>query len=134
LKNISFTLNKGGHLAIVGVNGAGKTTLVKLLAGLLEPTEGRIYLSDKDIHNSISAINHDFGHYFLSVADNVYISDSNKPFDEESISQCLNWAGLEDYAGKPQNIMLGKDFGGRELSGGQWWRIAMARINIATAP
>lgn len=45
LKGVSFTLNKGDRLAIVGVNGAGKTTLLKLLMGLYPITEGQIKIN-----------------------------------------------------------------------------------------
>ena len=43
LKNVSFELEKGDSLGIVGLNGAGKSTLLKLIAGVLKPTEGSVY-------------------------------------------------------------------------------------------
>lgn len=49
IKNISFRLRKGEHLALVGLNGAGKTTLIKLMCGLYDPTEGRILLNGTDV-------------------------------------------------------------------------------------
>ena len=49
LKNLNLTLHPGEKLAVVGLNGAGKTTLVKLISGLLDPTEGRVLLDGKDI-------------------------------------------------------------------------------------
>ena len=49
LKNFNLTLHPREKLAVVGLNGAGKTTLVKLISGLLDPTEGRGLLDGKDI-------------------------------------------------------------------------------------
>jgi ATP-binding cassette subfamily B protein len=47
LNNVSFTLNPGDSLAIVGENGAGKTTLIKLLIGAYEPSDGVILVNDQ---------------------------------------------------------------------------------------
>ena len=49
LQNINLKINPGEHIAIVGLNGAGKTTLVKLLCGLIDPTEGQIFYDGIDI-------------------------------------------------------------------------------------
>ena len=49
LSDISLELTPGEHLAVVGLNGAGKTTLVKLITGLLEPTQGRVLYDGVDI-------------------------------------------------------------------------------------
>ena len=43
LKDISFTLEKGDRLGILGLNGAGKSTLLKVIAGVFKPTEGKVY-------------------------------------------------------------------------------------------
>lgn len=48
LSNVSVNIERGESLAVIGRNGAGKTTLVKLLIGLLKPTEGKIYINGKD--------------------------------------------------------------------------------------
>lgn len=48
IRNMNLTIHPGEKLAIVGLNGAGKTTLIKLLSGLLDPTEGRVLLNGED--------------------------------------------------------------------------------------
>lgn len=47
LRNVSFELNKGDRLGLLGLNGAGKTTLLKIIAGLIKPSEGQIYMQGK---------------------------------------------------------------------------------------
>ena len=51
VRNISFSVEGGEHLAIIGPNGAGKTTLFNLLDGRLHPTAGRVYLFGREISN-----------------------------------------------------------------------------------
>lgn len=51
LENLSFTVKKGEYLGIIGPNGGGKTTLIKIILGLLHPTEGTIKLFGKDHHD-----------------------------------------------------------------------------------
>ena len=140
LQDISLTVKKGERIAIVGENGAGKTTLAKLLSGFLLPAEGtmevggtdRMMLRERSIFDQISAVYQDYGRYRLTLAENVYLSDTMgqdhdlKEPDPERIGQALAWADLL-FDTKPDQMILGKEFGGRELSGGQWQRIALAR-------
>ena len=49
LSNVSFSLNSGRILGLMGPNGSGKTTLLKILAGLLQPSSGNAYVCDKEI-------------------------------------------------------------------------------------
>ena len=49
LENFNLAINPGEHLAVVGLNGAGKTTLVKLICGLIDPTEGQVLYDGKSI-------------------------------------------------------------------------------------
>ncbi|MFZ2831935.1 MAG: metal ABC transporter ATP-binding protein [Minisyncoccia bacterium] len=51
LQNLSFTIRKGEYLGIIGPNGGGKTTLIKIILGLLHPTEGTIKLFGKERHH-----------------------------------------------------------------------------------
>ena len=141
LKEISLSIRKGERIAIVGENGAGKTTLAKLLSGFLLPTEGvmelggmdRSQLKENSIFEQISAVYQEFGHYKLTLAQNVYLGDTAKEMDYEKISHALEWAGilLDDH---PQEQLLGREFGGTELSGGQWQRLALARSYYRQRP
>ena len=54
LKNVSFSIQTGEHLAIIGPNGAGKTTLLNILSGQITATSGRIYLFGRDITRMVS--------------------------------------------------------------------------------
>ncbi len=140
LHDISLVIKKGERVAIVGENGAGKTTLAKLLSGFLLPSEGKMELGgidrsmlrERSIFDRISAVYQDYGRYKLTLAENVYLSDTAgenhilKEPDMERVCNALAWADLL-FDKKPDQVVLGKEFGGSELSGGQWQRIALAR-------
>lgn len=141
LKDISLSIKKGERIAIVGENGAGKTTLAKLLSGFLLPTEGvmelggveRSQLEENNIFEQISAVYQEFGHYKLTLTQNVYLGDTAKEMDHKKISHALEWAGILP-ANDPQELLLGREFGGTELSGGQWQRLALARSYYRERP
>ncbi len=133
IKNVDFTIGKGEKVAFVGENGAGKTTFVKLLTGMLEPSEGDILINGTsgnavDCHkkyNSMSCVFQEPARFnTFTVADNVFLGDVAKERNEKLIHHALDFAGVEGVA---QNTMLGKDIGGTDLSGGQWQKIAIAR-------
>jgi len=52
IKNVSFTVNKGDNIAIIGESGCGKSTLLKLLYGLYDLNEGKIFYNEKPIFRS----------------------------------------------------------------------------------
>ena len=83
-------------------------------------------LKESGILERISAVYQEFGRYQLTVAQNVYLGDTGRPMDEEKIGRALDWAGLKP-AGYPPEMLLGREFGGSDLSGGQWQRLALAR-------
>lgn len=129
VEDINLTLTKGEHIAIVGENGAGKTTLVRLLSGLYSPTYGEVKYngrSNVEAKNDMSAVFQNFGRYHLSVADNIRISDvlsTNKP---SPIIQDSRFFLASDKS-IHMDTMLSREFGGIELSGGQWQQLAIAR-------
>lgn len=135
LKNVSFTLRAGDHLAIVGENGAGKSTLIKLLCRLYHPTSGRITCNGTDIahidikqwRNRLSAVFQDFGHYNLSIKENVtFTHDSTPEIEQAFLDACAKARFSIDTITAPDTI-IGKEYAGTELSGGQWQRLALAR-------
>lgn len=138
LENISLEIQKGSHVAIVGVNGSGKTTLVKILMGLFRPTEGKIYINKKDTSNwstesitkNVSAVFQNYGKYKLTLRENVMLSDIEKKVDDEEIRNKMEEAGFdyqrEDISNQLDK-MLSKEFNGIDLSGGEWQRLAIAR-------
>jgi ATP-binding cassette, subfamily B, bacterial len=138
LKDVSFKVQRGSALALVGENGAGKTTIVKLLTRLFEPTSGRILINGVDaraynvrsLQAAMSIIFQDFGQYQMTVAENISLSGKDRE-QSSPISKALERAGAEFVTGLPSGseTQLGRLFdGGRQLSGGQWQRLALARL------
>jgi ABC-type multidrug transport system fused ATPase/permease subunit len=136
---VSLALRPGEKLALVGDNGAGKTTLIKLLARLYRPTGGRILLDGLDIQEwdrdalraRIAVIFQDFVRYQMLVGENVGAGDV-EAFDDEERWRIAAAAGLAaPFIGElPEGYrtQLGSWFkGGRELSLGQWQKVALSR-------
>ena len=139
LRDIDLHIRPGESLALVGENGAGKTTLIKLLAGLYTPSSGRILLDGLDLREwdpetlrrRIGVIFQDFARYQLKVGENIGAGDVRHFEDEarwtEAAEQGMALPFIETLPGGFET-QLGKWFkDGRELSGGQWQKIALAR-------
>lgn len=137
LKDVSFRLAPGEHLALVGLNGAGKSTLVKLMAGLYLPTEGTVWVNGVSTAelNRVKYMEHIaaiFQNPFLtvySIGENVVLEET---WDEEKVWGALGQAGL---SGKVKSLekgiftYLGKDVAedGIQLSGGETQKLLLAR-------
>jgi ATP-binding cassette, subfamily B, bacterial len=145
LRHVSFHLNAGEKLALVGENGAGKTTLVKLLARLYEPVEGRILLDGIDIRDydmtdlrkEIGVIFQDYVKFQMNVSENIAVgrieAREDAPRIETSAQKSLADAVIAKFPDK-YGQMLGKRFSkGVELSGGEWQKIALARAYMGNA-
>jgi ATP-binding cassette subfamily B protein len=149
-QGLDLELTAGGSLALVGANGAGKTTLVTLLAGLREPTGGRITVDGTDLRDldprswqrQLAVVNQDFGRYPLSARENIAFGDLTADgladdFDEAALEQAAARAGALDFIGALPHgwdtICTPGYRGGTDLSGGQWQRIALARALYAAA-
>ncbi len=139
LSNFSLNLKPGESLAIVGENGSGKTTLIKLITRLYEPTSGTIRLDglelgDWDVEalrKRIGVIFQDFGRYQFTVGENIGAGDVRHIDDSRRWSEAAEAGMAADFIGElPEGYetQLGRWFkGGRELSGGQWQKIALSR-------
>jgi len=137
---LNFTLHPGETLALVGENGAGKTTLVKLLARLYEPTEGRILLDGIDLREydpaalrlNIGVIFQDYLRYQMTLSNNIAVGNIQELGNEELIRSAAKGSTADALAAKLPNFYeqaLGKRFNnGVELSGGEWQKVALARI------
>jgi ATP-binding cassette, subfamily B, bacterial len=146
LHDISLDLPAGATVAIVGDNGAGKTTLVKVLAGLYEPTAGRILLDGIDMmrldptrwRQRISAGFQDHARWEFTVREVVGIGDLATPADDRAISTALERAGASDLVPTlPAGLdtQLGPSWAsGIDLSGGQWQKLALGRAMMRTTP
>lgn len=138
LRDISFSINKGGKISIVGLNGAGKTTLIKLICRLYHPTSGEILINNHNIfdyeHESymkkIAAVFQDFKLFAFSIDENITCKelDSDKDKTMELIEEVGLKKKIEDL---PNGIssMFGKayDEEGIEMSGGESQKVAIAR-------
>lgn len=145
LRNLSFRLNPGEKLALVGENGAGKTTLVKLLARLYEPTEGRILLDGhdlreydlNDLRKNVSIIFQDYMKFQFAAGENIAVGNIEGKDDQAAIESSALKSLADSVINKlPKKYgqMLGKRFtGGVELSGGEWQKIALARAYMGNA-
>ncbi len=145
IRNLSFTLEAGEKLALVGENGAGKTTLVKLLARLYDPTEGRILLDGHDLREydpaelrqEIGVIFQDFVRFQLPAGQNLAVGRieerNNRPRIETAAAQSLADTVIAKLPGG-YDQMIGRRFaGGVDLSGGEWQKIALGRAYMRDA-
>lgn len=147
LKDISFTIQPGETVALVGENGAGKTTLVKLLTRLYDPTEGAVTVAGHDLrqvdpqcyYRQMGVIFQDFRHYELTVKENIGFGNLA---EMENMARMRRAAAMSGAAalieGLPHQYetMLGRVFyeDSKDLSGGEWQKIALARAFMRDVP
>ncbi|MBO4668154.1 MAG: ATP-binding cassette domain-containing protein [Bacilli bacterium] len=137
LKNISFTINDGEWVSIIGHNGSGKSTLSKLLIGILETKKGNIYIDNTlvtnetsyDLRKSIAMVFQNPDNQFVasSLEDDIAFGLENLEVDpkdmREIIEQSLSKVSMLEYI----------DRSPEDLSGGQRQRAAIA-ATLATNP
>lgn len=135
LDDINLTIQKGETLAVVGVNGSGKSTLTRLLMGLYLPTEGSVEIDGIDVttispntlYGGVSAVFQRYQSYKMTVKENAQISDTQHEKPAEPLLRQVDFSLENEKFTDGIDTMLGKDFGGIDLSGGQWQRLAIAR-------
>ena len=141
LRDVSLHLGRHESVALVGHNGAGKTTLVKLLLRLYDPTEGRILLDGVDLREfdpaalrrQLGVIFQDFVRYELTAGENIGLGQVEARHDTGRLHAAAAQAGADAViAALPNGLatQLGRQFGGRELSGGEWQKLALARAFV----
>ena len=101
-RNITFRLNEGDMLGIIGTNGAGKSTLLKAVSGIMRPSEGSIIL-----HGTIAALL-ELGSGFdgdLTVKENAYLRGAmlgyTRKFMDETYEQIIGFAELKEFEDRP---------------------------------
>ena len=145
VRNINFELKAGEKLAFVGENGAGKTTLIKLLLRFYEPTEGEILLDDIPVkeydqtqyQQYFGVIFQDFVKFELTLRENIAMGEIEEIKNQKRIDSAAEKSlANEVVSGLPRGYdqQLGKRFKqGKDLSGGQWQKIAIARAYMKDA-
>jgi ATP-binding cassette subfamily B protein len=127
LKDISFIINKGDKIAILGKNGAGKATIIKLLLRLYDPDEGEILINDINIKKYNT-------HYLCSSIKTLFQditlgSKINEQIIEKALKEVELYdkiTHLEDGVNTPITSQLYKN--GIELSGGETQKVAISRV------
>ena len=146
-ENLSFKINSGEEVALVGHNGAGKTTIVKLLARIYSVTSGEILinginindLSINDWYKNLGVLFQEYNFYaHLSVKENIITGKPKEEVDEKKVIEAAKNADAHDfimeYKNKYDQIMTEKIEGGIRPSTGQTQKIAIARFFYRNAP
>ena len=142
LDGLDLEIEAGSSVALVGENGAGKTTLIKLLCRFYDPTEGRILVDGIDVREldlddyrrRLAVIFQDFVRYQLPARDNVGFGALDAAGDDRVLREAAARVGvLDQLESLPQgwDTPLAREFGGVDLSGGEWQRVALARAMMA---
>lgn len=134
LENISATFFGGQRIGIVGASGSGKSTLAHILAGLTDPTSGKIVLNEQRLstlntpwwHHRVAYIPQDPHIFHASLRDNVaFYHPEASDADLEQVCSLIGLYSLIEELPEGINTIIGE--GGHALSGGQAQRIAFAR-------
>lgn len=141
LKNVSFKINPGERVAIIGRMGSGKTTIAKLILGLYQPTTGLILLDDVDqnqidmaeLRHNIGYVSQDVVLFYGSVKDNIVFG---APYVEDELVLKAAKVGCVESFTRNHPEGLGRQVGERgvHLSGGQRQCIAFARAALLEPP
>lgn len=141
INNLSFELNKGEKIAIVGHNGSGKTTLMKLILKFYELQSGNIYINDINyneinpfsLRRHMAVVFQDYQIYAVSIAENILMHKVRNKDDEQKVYDALEKVGLlEKVKSLKQGIYTEMtrefDASGEAFSGGERQRIVVARV------
>lgn len=147
LNNISFKINKGEVVALVGANGSGKTTLLKILLGLFKQEEGELKFQGRRygeykngyISRQIGAFFQDFVLFHMTVQENIGIGDVSHITDDGMVWEALEKGGAGALVrswklGIKQMLLKNVDKNGFILSGGEGQRIAVSRTHMCNKP
>ena len=142
LEEVSLRIAHGTTVAVVGENGAGKSTFAKLIGRLYTPTEGMIRWDGHDIQSfdidayreRLAFMTQDIAEFPFSLQDNLVFGRLNDVPPEGEIREVLRLTGLSDISTRSDDalaIPITKELeGGTQLSGGQWQRLALARVML----
>jgi ATP-binding cassette subfamily B protein len=138
--NLNLNIRSGELIALVGENGAGKSTLVKLLLRFYDPDQGSVRIGGVDLkdvdpqtlRSRIGVLFQDYASYELTIRENVMLGRPDDKVDDDRVMEALRDARSDWLLRKmPKGLdaKVGRLFeGGHDLSGGEWQRLALARI------
>ena len=145
VKDLSFVIEDGEKIALVGMNGAGKTTMIKLLCGLLIPTKGTIRIngvsstniSREDYYRLFSTVFQDIHLFPASIQKNIVCSDEQ--IDPIRFDDAVKKSGMDQVAQKFRDglntlLVAEVDEDAVNLSGGQVQKLMLARAIYKNAP
>lgn len=135
LNNVSFSIQKGQKIGIVGGSGCGKTTMIHVLMAFLSPTQGQITVDGINIHENMRRWQKNIGYVPQetllmedSIAHNIAFGLLEKDINKEKVKEVLRIANLLDIVeAMPQGIDTPIGDHGKRLSGGQRQRLGIAR-------
>ena len=140
LKDCSFTIEPHEKIGLIGLNGAGKSTIIKLMFRFYDPEEGCIKLDGVDLKEyDIYAVRKVFGvlfqdyvTYCLPLREIIALSDFDERFNDEKLKRACDISGASEVIKDWENgydSVLGRYYAdnGKDLSGGQWQLVGLAR-------
>lgn len=136
LSNISFKINKGQTLAIIGATGSGKTTLISLIPRFYDATEGEVLVDGVNVKNyKFDTLYDKLGYvtqkavlFAGSIKENVFFGESAAPETDEELKNAIELSQAEEFVDKlPDSTEHMISQMGRNVSGGQKQRLSIAR-------
>lgn len=136
LSNISFKIEKGQTLAIIGATGSGKTTLISLIPRFYDATEGEVLVDGVNVKNyKFDTLYDKLGYvtqkavlFAGSIRENVFFGESGAPETDEELSNAIALSQAEEFVNKlPDGTEHMISQMGRNVSGGQKQRLSIAR-------
>ena len=141
LKDASFQITPGEHVAIIGKVGSGKTTINRLIAGLYQPQEGAVridgvdmrQLDPGDLRHNIAYVSQDSQLLFGTIRENLGMGIAH--VDDERIVRAAELSGVADFVNRhPLGFDMPVGEHGSMLSGGQRQAVGLARAMVQDAP
>lgn len=135
LKNININIRTGELCIFMGYNGAGKSTLIKLIMGIYSDYEGEIYVNNINLkeldlehyRKKVGVLFQDYIKYETSISENIWYGNMDFYNDELRVEKYLRKIALKEFI-KSKRELLGYQFKeGRQISIGQWQKLALAR-------
>lgn len=145
LKDVSFTIEPGSKIAIVGKSGSGKSSIVSLLMRHYDPASGDIFAGDINLRNilpatwtkSASALTQEYAVLERSIAEEIASSRLDQEVDLEMVAESCRFANFDEVVDsdpRGYESQIGIEFGGRDFSGGERQRLALARVHYRGTP